>query len=118
MEYDKFDDSEYGKFGWVIDPEGNKVELWEPPAGQSSRTRGRVVRVRHAVDRGSSCCCFSLFCGGSIVIAKPLVENKNVVCNFRVLVCTFAHFMGGNLHVLWAGATLDRHVKVTAPPKE
>ena len=31
---DKFDESEYGKFGWVIDPEGNKVELWEPPPGQ------------------------------------------------------------------------------------
>ena len=31
---DRFDDSEFGKFGWVIDPEGNKVELWEPPAGQ------------------------------------------------------------------------------------
>jgi predicted enzyme related to lactoylglutathione lyase len=31
---DKVDDSEYGKFGWVIDPEGNKVELWEPPVGQ------------------------------------------------------------------------------------
>ena len=31
---DKLDDSEYGKFGWVIDPEGNKVELWGPPAGQ------------------------------------------------------------------------------------
>jgi predicted enzyme related to lactoylglutathione lyase len=31
---EKFDDSEYGKFGWVIDPEGNKVELWQPPAGQ------------------------------------------------------------------------------------
>jgi predicted enzyme related to lactoylglutathione lyase len=27
-------DSEYGKFAWVMDPEGNKVELWEPPAGQ------------------------------------------------------------------------------------
>ena len=26
--------SEQGKFGWVLDPEGNKVELWEPPAGQ------------------------------------------------------------------------------------
>ncbi|WEF34383.1 VOC family protein [Pseudoduganella chitinolytica] len=26
--------SEYGKFGWVLDPEGNKVELWEPPTGQ------------------------------------------------------------------------------------
>ncbi|MDX1998392.1 MAG: VOC family protein [Thermoanaerobaculia bacterium] len=31
---DKVDDSEYGKFGWVMDPEGNKVELWEPPDGQ------------------------------------------------------------------------------------
>lgn len=25
-------DSEYGKFGWVLDPEGNKIELWQPPA--------------------------------------------------------------------------------------
>jgi predicted enzyme related to lactoylglutathione lyase len=23
--------SEFGRFGWVIDPEGNKIELWEPP---------------------------------------------------------------------------------------
>jgi predicted enzyme related to lactoylglutathione lyase len=28
---DKIDESDYGKFAWVIDPEGNKVELWEPP---------------------------------------------------------------------------------------
>lgn len=28
------DESEFGKFGWVIDLEGNKVELWEPPAGE------------------------------------------------------------------------------------
>jgi catechol 2,3-dioxygenase-like lactoylglutathione lyase family enzyme len=27
-------ESEYGRFAWVIDPDGNKVELWEPPAGQ------------------------------------------------------------------------------------
>jgi len=24
--------SEQGKFGWVMDPDGNKVELWEPGA--------------------------------------------------------------------------------------
>lgn len=29
----KVEESEYGKFGWVTDPEGNRVELWEPPAG-------------------------------------------------------------------------------------
>jgi len=31
---DKTESSEFGEFGWVIDPEGNKVELWQPPAGQ------------------------------------------------------------------------------------
>lgn len=31
---DKVDESEYGKFGWVFDPDGNKIELWQPPEGQ------------------------------------------------------------------------------------
>ena len=31
---DKVEESEYGTFGWVMDPEGNKIELWQPPAGQ------------------------------------------------------------------------------------
>ena len=31
---DRIEESEYGKFAWAIDPDGNKVELWEPPAGQ------------------------------------------------------------------------------------
>jgi len=22
----------YGKFGWIMDPDGNKIELWEPPS--------------------------------------------------------------------------------------
>ena len=25
------DASEFGKFGWVMDPDGNRIELWEPP---------------------------------------------------------------------------------------
>jgi catechol 2,3-dioxygenase-like lactoylglutathione lyase family enzyme len=28
---DKVDASEYGRFGWVTDPEGNRIELWQPP---------------------------------------------------------------------------------------
>lgn len=31
---DKVDESEYGIFAWVMDPEGNKIELWQPPIGQ------------------------------------------------------------------------------------
>ena len=27
-------DGEYGKFCWIMDPEGNKIELWEPPASE------------------------------------------------------------------------------------
>jgi predicted enzyme related to lactoylglutathione lyase len=28
---DKVEEYEYGKFGWIMDPEGNRIELWEPP---------------------------------------------------------------------------------------
>ena len=31
---DRVEESEYGKFGWVLDPEGNRIELWQPPTGQ------------------------------------------------------------------------------------
>jgi len=27
----KVDESDFGKFGWVMDPEGNRIELWQPP---------------------------------------------------------------------------------------
>jgi predicted enzyme related to lactoylglutathione lyase len=34
------DDSDYGRFAWITDPEGNRVELWQPlispPDGPSS----------------------------------------------------------------------------------
>lgn len=26
----EMEEYEYGKFGWIMDPEGNKIELWEP----------------------------------------------------------------------------------------
>ncbi len=28
---EKTEESEFGKFGWVMDPEGTRIELWEPP---------------------------------------------------------------------------------------
>lgn len=28
----KVEEADYGKFGWITDPEGNRIELWEPPA--------------------------------------------------------------------------------------
>ena len=28
----KRDSSVFGKFAWITDPEGNRIELWEPPA--------------------------------------------------------------------------------------
>lgn len=30
---EKIEESEFGKFGWVMDLDGNRVELWEPPVG-------------------------------------------------------------------------------------
>jgi predicted enzyme related to lactoylglutathione lyase len=28
---EKVHEAPFGKFGWVMDPEGNRIELWEPP---------------------------------------------------------------------------------------
>ena len=27
----KREDADYGRFAWITDPDGNKIELWEPP---------------------------------------------------------------------------------------
>lgn len=29
---EKVEDYDYGRFGWASDPEGNRFELWQPPA--------------------------------------------------------------------------------------
>lgn len=29
----EMEDTEFGKFAWILDPEDNKVELWEPAKG-------------------------------------------------------------------------------------
>lgn len=29
---ERVDEYEYGRFGWAVDPEGNRFELWQPPA--------------------------------------------------------------------------------------
>lgn len=27
----RIDESEFGRFGWIVDPEGTRIELWQPP---------------------------------------------------------------------------------------
>ena len=27
---DRVDESDFGRFGWAVDPEGNRFELWQP----------------------------------------------------------------------------------------
>jgi predicted enzyme related to lactoylglutathione lyase len=27
------EDYDYGRFAWIKDPDGNRIELWEPPKG-------------------------------------------------------------------------------------
>ncbi len=31
----KREDQSYGRFAWIWDPEGNRVELWEPPHAEA-----------------------------------------------------------------------------------
>lgn len=41
---DAREDSEFGKFGWVMDPEGNKVELWQPPAPAKKKAKAEKAK--------------------------------------------------------------------------
>jgi len=29
------EDYDYGRFAWIMDPDGNRIELWEPPKDKS-----------------------------------------------------------------------------------
>jgi predicted enzyme related to lactoylglutathione lyase len=31
---DGLEESEHGRFGWAVDPEGTRFEIWEPPPGR------------------------------------------------------------------------------------
>ncbi len=31
---DNIEESEFGRFGWAMDPDGNRFELWQPPASE------------------------------------------------------------------------------------
>ena len=39
----KAEDSQYGRFGWIADPEGNRIELWEPP--KTDRAPAKAIRM-------------------------------------------------------------------------
>jgi predicted enzyme related to lactoylglutathione lyase len=39
----KRDNSEFGKFAWIADPEGNRIELWEPPAPVKPRAKKKAA---------------------------------------------------------------------------
>ena len=33
QQVDSLEEYAYGRFAWILDVEGNRVELWEPPVG-------------------------------------------------------------------------------------
>lgn len=47
----KIEDYEYGRFGWILDPDGNRIELWEPTENSS---KGRRRRQKHASKKAKS----------------------------------------------------------------
>lgn len=32
------EDYDYGRFAWIVDPKGNRIELWEPPKEMLANT--------------------------------------------------------------------------------
>jgi hypothetical protein len=38
--------SEFGYFGWAMDPEGNRIELWEPPLQCSGNPKNQAPKPK------------------------------------------------------------------------
>lgn len=36
---DRIEETEYGAFGWFRDPDGTRIELWQPPANEAEMFR-------------------------------------------------------------------------------
>jgi predicted enzyme related to lactoylglutathione lyase len=36
VKIEKVEDFDYGRFAWIMDPEGNRIELWEPIESKGS----------------------------------------------------------------------------------
>ena len=49
---ERVEELEYGRFAWIRDPEGNRVELWQPPA-RTPRPR-KPTRTKNAKTRRRS----------------------------------------------------------------
>lgn len=51
--------AENGKFAWILDPDGNKVELWEPMLWDDKRSDAddHAPRAASAVCRGAARSC-------------------------------------------------------------
>ena len=47
----KREEYEYGRFAWILDPEGNRIELWEPP---KMRSRSKSARKKRSSARSST----------------------------------------------------------------
>jgi predicted enzyme related to lactoylglutathione lyase len=48
---DKIETYEYGRFGWALDPEGNKIELWEP-VDDGFEDRNKPMNLTHVSGLG------------------------------------------------------------------
>ena len=60
---ERIDESEFGKFGWVLDLEGNRLELWEPRPHGSLAEKPETARIRLQMRRSirSDQGCVSIF---------------------------------------------------------
>jgi predicted enzyme related to lactoylglutathione lyase len=43
--------TDYGRFAWIQDPEGNRIELWQPPAEKRTTRRRKPTRKSRQTKR-------------------------------------------------------------------
>jgi predicted enzyme related to lactoylglutathione lyase len=87
-------EDEYGRFGWAMDPDGTRIELWQPPAAGAAAPEGFAATIRRfleAVDAGDEAAlagCFDPEASMYFPFREPpgLVEGREaIITRFRGL---------------------------------
>ena len=98
------DDAEpdaYGRFAWLMDPEGNRIELWAP--ARTRRRRQSEGNIRYPLEGGCLC--------GAVRFRIAAPPTRSGYCH-----CRFCQLNSGAPVVAWAEVTIEAFSYAGASP--
>jgi len=99
--HDEAEPEAYGRFAWLMDPEGNRIELWAP-AQESSKT-GKRRQIRYPLEGGCLC--------RAVRFRVTALATESGYCH-----CRFCQLNSGAPVVAWAVVPIEAFAYTSGSP--